>query len=122
MKSLYDIFPELLPALSGSRGGVLHDSGLNAWIIPMENGWQIAIMHFTKGSTSDKSHVNDCSQWGVVLDGEMVLWSPRKRVLKKGDTFFISKGTPHRVIVRAGYKDITIFDGQRYILKQGQGP
>jgi len=121
MNSLQSIFLGLSPALHRFKIAALGDSGCTTWVFQAKNGWQIVIMQFKKDSISDEFHTNDCSQWGVVLDGEMSLWSPRKRVLRKGDTFFIPKGTPHRVAITAGYKDITIFDGQRYNFKQAKG-
>lgn len=121
MNSLQSIFPGLLSALHEFKIVALDDSGFTAWVIQAKNGWQIAIMQFEQDSISDEFHTNDYSQWGVVLDGEMSMWSPHKRVLRKGDTFFIPKGTPHRVATKKGYKDITIFDGQRYNLKQAKG-
>lgn len=60
------------------------------------------------------------AQWGVVLDGEIDLWiDGKRRVLKKGDTYFIPKGVAHSAKIRKGYKDLTLFDQKdRYAVKR----
>lgn len=51
------------------------------------------------------------AQWGVVLDGEIELTiSGKKQKYKKGDTYFIPKDVPHSAIIKAGYKDVTLFN------------
>ena len=87
--------------------------GITGWLIERGN-WQITIMRFDRDFTSDRLHVNKYSQWGIVLEGSIILYTNRKQELKRGDTFFISKMTPHRVEIRAGYRDVTIFNGPRY--------
>ncbi|PJE69545.1 MAG: cupin domain-containing protein [Candidatus Staskawiczbacteria bacterium CG10_big_fil_rev_8_21_14_0_10_38_10] len=99
----------------------LKDPRVSAWMLETKKGQQIVLMCFRQDFCSDEFHVNNCSQWGVVLGGEMVLWTDKKRVLKKGDTFFIPEGMPHRVRIRRGYKDITVFDGQRYSIRTKKG-
>lgn len=51
------------------------------------------------------------AQWGVVLDGEMELTiNDETRVLKKGDSYFIDEGVVHSAKIKAGYKDLTLFN------------
>ncbi|KAB1159456.1 cupin domain-containing protein [Tenacibaculum aiptasiae] len=51
------------------------------------------------------------AQWGIVLDGEMELTIDGKpRLLKKGDSYFIEKDVLHSAKIKAGYKDLTLFD------------
>ncbi|BDD05731.1 cupin domain-containing protein [Aureibacter tunicatorum] len=51
------------------------------------------------------------AQWGIVLDGEMELTiNSRVLRLKKGDSYFIKKGEIHSAKIKAGYKDLTLFD------------
>lgn len=51
------------------------------------------------------------AQWGVVLDGEMELTiAGEPRVLRKGDSYFIPKDVVHSAKIKAGYKDLTLFD------------
>jgi len=116
MAIFQNAFSELVKALCRDKATIFDDQDCTTWLIQAENGWQIAFMQFKQSTVSSEFHVNNLSQWGIVLNGEMSLWIPnkRKRTLKKGDTFFIQKDVPHRVAIKAGYEDITIFDGQRY--------
>ncbi|UOB17480.1 cupin domain-containing protein [Abyssalbus ytuae] len=51
------------------------------------------------------------AQWGVVLEGEMELTvNGEPRILKKGDSYFLEKGVLHSAKIKAGYKDLTLFD------------
>ncbi|MBR8537727.1 cupin domain-containing protein [Carboxylicivirga sediminis] len=51
------------------------------------------------------------AQWGVVLDGEMELTIGKQVLfLKKGDTYYINKGELHSAKIKAGYKDLTLFN------------
>ncbi|MDE5422079.1 cupin domain-containing protein [Ancylomarina sp. DW003] len=60
------------------------------------------------------------AQWGVVLDGEMeITISGVVLHLKKGDTYFIEKDEVHSAKIKAGYKDMTLFDqADRYKAKE----
>jgi len=112
-------FSKLVEALCQAKVTIFSDRDCITWLICAKNGWQIALMWFKRNSISDEFHINDFSQWGVIIAGEMLLWisNKRKRLLRRGDTFFIPEGIPHRVAIKAGYKDITIFNGRRYNLK-----
>jgi quercetin dioxygenase-like cupin family protein len=70
---------------------------------------QIIFMEFENGvEVSGHSHA---AQWGVVLSGEIELViEGRKTTLKKGDTYFIPAGAAHSAKIKAGYRDITLFD------------
>ncbi|MCL3779697.1 cupin domain-containing protein [Prolixibacteraceae bacterium JC049] len=51
------------------------------------------------------------AQWGVVLDGEIELTiNGKTHLFKKGDSYFIAKGEEHSAKIKAGYKDLTLFD------------
>ncbi len=51
------------------------------------------------------------AQWGVVLDGEMELTvEGHRRVLRRGDTYFLPAGARHSARIRRGYADVTLFD------------
>jgi quercetin dioxygenase-like cupin family protein len=51
------------------------------------------------------------AQWGVVLDGEMeIIISGKVHRLMKGDSYFIEKGQVHSAKIKAGFKDLTLFD------------
>ena len=91
----------------------MNTPGVTGWLLRKDN-WQIVIMRFDRDFASEKSHVNKYSQWGVVLEGNGTLYTSHRQELEKGDSFFIPEMVPHRVEIRAGYKDITIFNGPRY--------
>lgn len=92
--------------------------GITAYIIELVGGWQIVIMGCDRLFISDEPHQNECSQWGIVLEGEAILLTgqdrEQKQTLKKNIVFHIPARTPHCVRIKPGYTDITIFDGQRY--------
>lgn len=51
------------------------------------------------------------AQWGAVLSGEIELViEGRKNTFKKGDTYFIPAGAIHSAKIKAGYRDVTLFD------------
>ena len=107
----YEFFPEMVKRMERLS---LTIPGLTAWLLESKSNRQIVIMQFDQDFFSKESHKNEYSQCGVVLDGEIVLHIDVKQTMKKGDTFFIPKGMMHRVEIKAGYKDITFFDGLRH--------
>ena len=111
MMTKEELFPEMI---TKSKQLNLDIVGAVAWILKTQDNRQIVIMQFNQDFSSVEPHVNECSQWGIVLDGETTLYTDHEELLEKGDTFFIPSGVPHRVKIKAGYKDITIFDGPRY--------
>lgn len=51
------------------------------------------------------------AQWGVVLDGEIELTvNGIMSSYRKGDTYFIPKNAPHSAGIKAGYRDLTVFN------------
>lgn len=70
---------------------------------------QVVFMCFKKDiEVPEHSHE---SQWGVVLEGEIVLTiNVERQIYKKGDTYFIPKNVPHSAKIKAGYKDVTLFN------------
>jgi quercetin dioxygenase-like cupin family protein len=78
---------------------------------------QFVFMQFEKDCEfPEHSHE---AQWGVVLDGinELII-AGKKRILTKGDTYFIGKGVIHSAKIKAGYADLTLFDqADRYKIK-----
>ncbi|WP_430816137.1 cupin domain-containing protein [Carboxylicivirga sp. RSCT41] len=70
---------------------------------------QFVFMEFDE-DTEVEPHAHE-AQWGVVLDGEMEICIGGKvHHLKKGDTYFIKKDEVHSAKIKAGYKDLTLFD------------
>lgn len=104
-------FPEMITGLKQADLGV---PGATVWTLNVKDSKQIAIMQLDQDFLSVEPHTNKHSQWGIILSGEVTLYTDRERKLKKGDTFFIPAGVAHKVKIKAGYKDVTIFDGPRY--------
>lgn len=78
---------------------------------------QFVFMHFEKDAVvSEHSHE---AQWGVVLEGEMELTiAGQKRILKRGDTYFIDKDVLHSAKIKKGFSDLTLFNQpDRYKVK-----
>ena len=70
---------------------------------------QIIFMSFTADlEVPEHSHE---AQWGVVLDGEIELViNGVSHTFRKGDSYFIPKDIPHSARIKAGYKDLTLFN------------
>lgn len=70
---------------------------------------QVLFMSFDKDIVVGE-HYHE-AQWGVILDGEIELTiDGQTHTYKKGDTYYIPKNVPHSAKIKAGYKDLTIFD------------
>lgn len=82
--------------------------GITSWLLQGESQ-QVVFMSFDKDvSVPEHSHE---AQWGVVLDGESELTiGGRLHRLRKGDTYYIPKDVPHSGRLKAGYKDVTLFN------------
>ena len=78
---------------------------------------QFVFMYFQK-DVEVPEHAHE-AQWGVVLGGTMELTiSGEKKILKKGDTYFIGKEIKHSAIIKKGYSDLTLFNqADRYKTK-----
>jgi len=87
--------------------------GINSHLIDAGEQ-QFIFMEFNEDTEiGDHSHE---AQWGVVLEGEMDLkiYGELKK-LKKGDSYYIPKDTIHSAKIKAGYKDLTLFnEKERY--------
>ena len=100
-----EIFPEPIRNLPRADIPLI---GIKAYLLQAENH-QVLFMEFAKDAeVPEHSHE---AQWGVVLDGESELKIGGKlHVLKKGDTYYIPKDVPHSGKLKAGYKDVTLFN------------
>lgn len=60
------------------------------------------------------------AQWGIVVEGEMIITIDGKELLlTKGDTYYIPEGVLHKAEIKAGYKDITIYNqSDRFKVKE----
>jgi quercetin dioxygenase-like cupin family protein len=103
-------FPPMVTRLPGAEIPV---AGLTSHLA-QAGDQQFVFMSFEHDvDIAEHSHA---AQWGVVLDGEMELHIAGQGLnLVRGDQYFIPDGAPHRASIRAGYKDLTLFDqGDRY--------
>jgi quercetin dioxygenase-like cupin family protein len=100
-----NFFPEIIRKLPKPNIPV---EGLESFLFQGENQ-QILFMEFENNvEIAEHSHE---AQWGVVLEGEIELKIKGKlHVLKKGDTYFIPAEAIHSAQIKAGYKDITLFN------------
>jgi len=100
-----NFFPDIIRNLPGAD---IPAEAVTSYLLQGENQ-QVVFMSFDKDvSVPEHSHA---AQWGVVLDGESKLTIGGKlHVLKKGDSYYIPKDVPHSGTLKAGYKDITVFD------------
>jgi quercetin dioxygenase-like cupin family protein len=90
--------------------------GLTSYLLQCTNH-QVIFMSFEKDAEiPEHSHE---AQWGVVLDGEIELTiNAERQIYRKGDTYFIPENTPHGARIKAGYKDLTLFNQKdRYKVK-----
>lgn len=103
--SRQSFFPQIITNLPQADIPV---EGIISYLLQGEHQ-QVVFMSFDKDvSVSEHSHE---AQWGVVLNGgsELIIGG-KLHVLKKGDTYFIPKGVPHSANVKAGHKDVTLFN------------
>jgi quercetin dioxygenase-like cupin family protein len=98
-------FPEIIVKLPKADIPI---NGLSSYLLQGKEQ-QLLFMEFENNVVvPDHSHE---SQWGVVLSGEIELTiEGRKNIFKKGDTYFIPAGAKHSAKIKAGYKDITLFN------------
>ena len=100
-----EFFPEIIRKLPKANIPI---EGLDSFLFQGDYQ-QILFMEFENNvEISEHSHE---AQWGVVLEGEIELKIEGKLlVLKKGDAYFIPAGANHSAKIKAGYKDITLFN------------
>lgn len=98
-------FPEIITELPQADIPI---QGLNSYLFQGLNQ-QVIFMSFEK-DVEISEHYHE-AQWGAVLDGEIELTIDGiKYIYYKGDTYFIPKNIPHCAKIKAGYKDITLFN------------
>lgn len=98
-------FPDIINNLPNADIPI---DGLNSYLFQGENQ-QIVFMEFDNDIEVDE-HSHE-AQWGVVLEGEMNLNIAGVEITyKKGDSYFIPKGVMHSAKIKAGYKDVTLFN------------
>jgi quercetin dioxygenase-like cupin family protein len=98
-------FPRIITSLPAAE---LPIDGVSSYLFQGDRQ-QFIFMTFDRDvAVPEHSHE---AQWGVVLDGRIELTvGGERRVLRKGDTYFIPKGVPHSARIQRGYKDLTLFN------------
>ena len=98
-------FPEIIKELPEADIPI---EGLYSYLLQGENQ-QVIFMSFDNDvEVPEHSHA---AQWGVVLDGEIELTiNSTKNIFTKGAAYFIPKDVPHSAKIKAGYKDLTLFN------------
>ena len=109
-------FPEIITSLPAAE---LPIDGVSSYLFQGEHQ-QFIFMTFDQDvSVPEHSHEG---QWGVVLDGRIELTvGGERRLLKRGDTYFIPNGVPHSAKIQSGYKDLTLFDQKDRYRPKPQG-
>jgi quercetin dioxygenase-like cupin family protein len=108
-----DFFPEIITKLPEADIPV---DGLHSFLFQGEQK-QMIFMAFDKDAEIP-AHSHE-GQWAVVLDGQIELTIGSETFnFRKGDTYFIPRNVTHSARVKAGYKDLTLFDQKdRYQIK-----
>jgi len=107
------LFPNMITCLPHADIPI---EGLTSYLLQCINH-QVIFMSFEKDvEVPEHSHE---AQWGIVIDGEIELKiNDNKQIYRKGDTYFIPKNILHSARIKAGYKDLTIFNQKdRYKVK-----
>lgn len=99
------LFPNVITELPQAEIPI---QGLNSYLLQCTDH-QVIFMSFEKDvKVPEHSHE---SQWGVVLDGVIELTiNGERQIYKKGDTYFIPENISHSAKIKAGYKDLTLFN------------
>ncbi len=108
------LFPDIITQLPRADIPV---AGIDSYLLQCADH-QVVFMSFEKDiEIPEHSHE---AQWGAVLDGEIELTvNGKSRLYKKGETYFIPKGVLHGARVKAGYKDVTLFNqNDRYGIRE----
>jgi quercetin dioxygenase-like cupin family protein len=100
-----DFFPEIITSLPEADVPL---EGVRAYLFQGEDK-QLVFMTFADDvDVPEHAHA---AQWGAVLDGEIELTiSGETAVYRKGDTYFIPAGVPHRARIKGGSSVQDLFD------------
>ena len=109
-----EVFPEAIRKLPQADIPV---PGLSAYLSQDKNH-QIVFMYFSQDAEVSP-HSHD-AQWGVVLEGKIVLTvEGQEYTYTKGDRFYIQKGQTHSAKIEAEYASMEFFaDKDRYSIKK----
>ncbi len=90
--------------------------GLRGWLLLSESGQVMFNEADIELTVPQHSHGD---QWGVVIAGRIDLTiDGDTQTFKRGDTYFIPKGSPHRALIFPGFRAIDYFaDRDRYRIR-----
>ena len=102
-------FPEMITSLPSADISI---EGVKGWIAQGKN-FQIVFFEIEPGKIPAHSH---SAQWGIVLEGEMILTiEGETKKFKKGDSYFIPEGAIHDAECHTFVRALDFFaDPQRY--------
>ena len=100
-----DFFPEIITSLPQADVPL---AGVRAYLFQGEDK-QLVFMTFAEDvNVPEHDHA---AQWGAVLAGEIELTVGEETfVYRKGDTYFIPAGVPHRARIKGGSSLEDLFD------------
>ncbi len=107
------IYPEMIRNLPEVD---IKISGIRGWL--MQGGKKQVVFFDIQAGAVVPAHAH-CAQWGIMLEGEMVLTiSGKAKTYHKGDTYFIPEGAVHSATFPTHINVIDIFDSaDRYKAK-----
>ncbi len=108
-------YPEMIKSLPEIEIPI---DGIRGWLLQSTNKQVVFFEIEPVGNMPDHSH---CSQWGIVVDGEMELTiNDQMKVYRKGDSYFIPAGVVHSANFPTKVMVIDVFDDpERYKIKSG---
>ncbi len=91
--------------------------GVDAWIL---QGVDKQILLLEVHEEQDLPEHKHGDQWGIVIEGEMELTIGKEtETYRRGDSYFIPAGTPHKAILHEGFRALDIFaDRDRYQIRK----
>ena len=107
-------FPRFIRSLPK---GDIPIEGADAWIL---QGIDKQILLLEVHEEQDLPEHQHGDQWGIVFDGEMELTiGEETETYRRGDSYFIPAGTPHKAILHGGFRALDIFaDRDRYTIRK----
>ena len=108
-------YPEMIKGLPEIEIPI---DGIRGWLLQSTDKQVVFFEIEPVGKMPDHSH---CSQWGIVVDGEMELTiGGQKKIYRTGDSYFIPDGVIHSANFPTKVFVIDVFDSpDRYKIKSG---
>ena len=100
-----DFFPEIITTLPRAD---VPGEGVRAFLLQGEDKQVVFVEFEADVDAPEESHA---AQWVVVLEGEVELTvGGETSTFRKGDTYFIPAGVPHRARIKGGSSLEDLFD------------